>query len=121
LVPESSTGLTSAEHPTLYFYIPPEVRGMKSELLLENEAGDLVSDRSFVLPLEEGIIGVSLAALEVGEVYEWYLSIVPRPNDPSANLVMHGSIQRIALNDHLQQQLDALPLGDRALLYNDME
>ncbi|MEO1148798.1 MAG: DUF928 domain-containing protein [Cyanobacteria bacterium J06638_22] len=120
LVPESSTGLTSADYPTFYFYVPPEVRGMEAELLLENEAGDLVSDRSFVLPLQEGIIGVSLATLEVGEVYEWYLSIVPRPSDPSANLVMYGSIQRIALNDHVQQQLDSLSLGDRALLYDDM-
>lgn len=120
LVPESSAGLTSAEHPTLYFYISPEVRGMEAELLLENEAGDLVSDRSFVLPLEEGIIGVSLAALEVGEVYGWYLFIVPIPDSPGANLDMHGSIQRIALNDHVQQQLNALSLGDRALLYDDM-
>lgn len=120
LVPESSTGLTSVEHPTLYFYVPPEVRGMEAELLLENEAGDLVSDRSFVLPLEAGIIGVSLAALEVDEVYGWYLFIMPIPDSPGANLDMHGSIQRIALNDHVQQQLDALPLGDRALLYDDL-
>ncbi|MEO1209099.1 MAG: DUF928 domain-containing protein [Cyanobacteria bacterium J06638_20] len=119
LVPESSTGLTSAEYPTFYFYVPPEVRGMEAKLLLVNEAGDFVSDRAIALPLEEGIMGVSLTALEVGEVYEWYLSIVPRPDDPSANLVMYGSIQRIALNDHVQRQLDVLPPGDRAWLYND--
>lgn len=123
LMPESNLGLTAANDPLFYFYLPPEVAGLEAELYMFNEAGDGEGSRIITLPQTAGIIGVpipdTIAELSVGDTYRWYFAIRVDPIDRSGDLILSGFVQRVANDPLLQQQLSALPIEDHAAIYGE--
>jgi|GEM_PF-444955 len=123
LMPESNLGLTSAERPMLYFYVPPEVAGLVAELYMFNEVGEGEGSLFITLPQAGGIVGLPMPAalppLTVGDTYRWYFAIQVDPVDRSGDLILSGFVRRVADDPALQQRLSTLPIEDHASVYSE--
>lgn len=111
--------LTTANHPTFFFYIPQNSQEEKLVFELEDEAsGDVVYEVTFNPPQKSGIVSVSLpttkAPLKLNTEYLWSLSKASnRPSDPRPE----GLIKREKPNQDLANKLKAAKPLDRVALY----
>jgi len=110
LIPESNIGLTLADSPTFFVYVPQTSAEIEFILLTEN-GKDIVYETKFKVD-KPGIVGISVPAeidskksVEVGKRYEWSFSMVCDPQDRSADLVVQGFVQRIEPQPTLQRDL----------------
>ncbi|MBL1179204.1 DUF928 domain-containing protein [Pantanalinema sp. GBBB05] len=117
LVPSNQFGLTWAERPTLWVYLPKT--SARQLVLSIREAGNRPHSQSF-LPItgDAGVIGIPVATtaspLEVGKSYQWAVVLVcgdrPSPNDPFVT----AWVQRVVPSKPFSNQPSAL---DRAIQY----
>jgi Domain of Unknown Function (DUF928) len=109
LVPTSNIGLTLAESPTFFVYVPQTSAQIEFTLLTENE-DEVVYETAFTID-KPGIVGVSVPAvgktksIEVGKRYVWSFSMIRDPQDRSADLVVKGWVQRIEPQANLKSDL----------------
>lgn len=99
LVPATNSGLTLAERPTFWVYLP---KTSAKQAVLSLKVGDRHHSQT-VVPItgEPGVIGIKPSddspALQVGKTYQWALVLVcgerPGPNDPA----VVASVRRVAL------------------------
>lgn len=121
LVPDKGPQVTTAEHPTLFFYVP-ENDAEALELIVKDENNNEYT-KTFKVTGEPGIISVSLASdstvppLEIGKTYQWSFSVICDSNDRSGNMIEEGSIQRLELDPNLSVELEAAEPHERAALY----
>jgi hypothetical protein len=101
-------GLTVAEHPTFWFYVPYSLTpSLSVEFSLQDEKGKEVY-KTFLTTSETspGVVGFELpsteAPLEVGKMYHWFFLIYCTPEDP---VFVDGWVKRVALNPSLNRQL----------------
>jgi len=117
LMPASDKGITVAEYPTFFFYIPDvDLEGVRGELSLYNEKNKEIYRAAFSLEVPDSIVRVDLSGfpsfspLEVGKSYRWVFAIAVNPLDRSNDIVVAGDIQRVELSSELRHNLDtALP------------
>ncbi|MDB9529437.1 DUF928 domain-containing protein [Oscillatoria sp. CS-180] len=102
LVPQTNYGQTVEGYPTFYFYLPPtEARQLKL-VMLNDATNEFVYEGRFSIQANSGIASVSLPnnglqrPLEVGQRYVWYLAVICDENDPSADVVVEGYVERVA-------------------------
>jgi len=106
---ESVYGLTVAERPTFWFYVPyPLTSSRPVEFVLQDEDGNDVYQTQFTESgTVPGVVGLQLpptvAPLEVGKRYRWYFLIYCNPEEPT---FVEGWVERVALNPTLKTQLD---------------
>lgn len=118
-------GLTVAEYPTFWFYVPDLSTSIGSvEFVLQDQAGNEVYQTPVTLPERTGIVSLPLpstaAPLEVGKMYHWYFKIYDNPqspSDPIAPVFVEGWVQRVSLNPTLKSQLAAATPQQRSALY----
>lgn len=120
---DSVLGLTIAEHPTFWFYVPYSLNSPPTVLSVEFVLQDEKSKEVYktVLTTSENSPGVfsfelppSAPPLEVGRRYNWYFSIYC--GNSGASGFVYGWVERVALNPSLKSQLErATPLGRVAL------
>jgi hypothetical protein len=99
LMPVVNTGLTSAEHPSFWIYVP-ETPAKRAVLSLRENGLKPHSQTFFDIPETPGVISLSLPqsapALEVGKTYQWAVILICgeklSPNDP----VIVSWVSRIA-------------------------
>lgn len=118
LVPSEQFGLTWAERPTVWVYLP---KTSARQIVLSVRAGRQPFAQRF-LPItgERGIVGIALLEnsppLEVGKSYQWAVVLVcgdrPSPNDPFVT----GWVQRATPGQTFNQQQSAL---ERAARYGE--
>jgi Domain of Unknown Function (DUF928) len=123
-LPETYVGSsTTAERPTLWFYVPYALTAdLTAEFILQDAAGqDIYQISSADFPTSEqtpGIISVSLPAtiapLKVGEVYQWFFKLSCKTE---AFAYVQGGIERIPLNPDLTNQLAKASLQEQVKLY----
>ena len=117
-------GLTTATHPTLWFYAPQGLAAnIPLEFILHDETGQN-RYRNVVQTPETpiGVFSLSLPAtadaLQLGKTYQWSVSIYCDAEVIDTPITMKGHLQRIALPARLQNQLDATSdILERAILY----
>jgi hypothetical protein len=114
LIPQSTIGMTTAEYPTIFLYIPDaDLEGVTGELVLSNENEEEVYRKVVRLKATDSIIGIDLSGsppLEVGKSYSWAFSIIFDERDRSADSGVVGWIKRVELNSQVKHKLDtALP------------
>jgi Domain of Unknown Function (DUF928) len=110
--PQSSStelvwGRTTAEYPTLWFYVPYEADVLKSakadvlksaKLVVLDENKQLLPKYPLIINLIEtpGIISIRLPhPLELNKQYGWYFSVICSTDKPSRNPSIRGWIQRV--------------------------
>jgi Domain of Unknown Function (DUF928) len=89
LMPVVNTGLTVAEHPSFWVYIP-ETPAKQVVLSLRENGSKPHSQTFFNISKTPGVISLSLPqrapALEIGKTYQWAVTLIcgekPNPNDP---------------------------------------
>ncbi|MFS0517913.1 DUF928 domain-containing protein [Nostoc sp. UIC 10607] len=97
LIPPDKLGLTFAQRPTFFWYVPAsKVKTAKFLLLAEDQ--NVFYETSFPLPNKPGIVGFKLPdsapALAVGKTYHWYLTILCDAQDSSENPTVDGWVER---------------------------
>ena len=118
---ESVYGLTLAERPTFWFYVPyPLTSSRLLEFVLQDEKGNDVYQTQFTASgTEPGVVGLQLPPtvdpLEVGKRYRWFFLIYCNPEQPT---FVEGWVERVELNPTLKNQLDqATTPQQKAALY----
>jgi hypothetical protein len=120
LKPINHSGLTVAEHPTFFVYVPQTV-AQKAIFILKDKEEDYFYQKTISIPRTAGVVSFKLPddapALESGKTYQWSFIMMcgqaVRPDSP----VAEGQIQRIEPNPELLRQLKNLSPLERAVLY----
>jgi hypothetical protein len=90
LVPSNNDGLTVAERPTFWMYLP-QTSAKQAVLSLQTEDASFHSQWFLPTPSTAGVVSLQLPAdappLKIGESYQWAVVLVcgdrPSPNDPA--------------------------------------
>jgi hypothetical protein len=120
IVPDSKYGLTVADRPTFWVYLP-KTSAQQAILSIKEEGINPHWQQSLSLTPEAGIIGIKLSddapALEIGKNYQWAVILVcgsrPNPNDP----VVAAWIKRVDEFQLIDSQLSAKTMLDKAAWY----
>lgn len=125
LVPSNQEGLTEAERPTVWVYLPA-TSARQIVLSVWEEGSQSHSQRILPITGEAGIVGITVDAaappLEVDRSYQWAVVLLcgdrPSPNDP----VVTAWMRRVALPDAMNIPQNALEraawYGDRGIWYD---
>ncbi len=129
LLPETDPDvlMTTADHPTLLFYVPQTSAQVMEVRFLNADLSQLYR-ASFKLPETAGIVSVNLAdlknaagqslpPLQVEQQYQWDCSLIVDAQDDAKDLTVNGTITRAALNPQLAEMLQQASPGDRLSLY----
>jgi hypothetical protein len=117
-------GLTVAEHPTFWFYIPYSLNSSPAAISVEFVLQDENSNQAYktVLTTSEnspGVYSVELPStappLEVGRRYHWYF-VIYCGHSELPNYV-EGWVERVELNPSLKTQLERATPLQRVALY----
>lgn len=121
LIPEKEA-LTTAEYPTLFFYVPQHSSQSVEFVLLDNQDREIY--KTNITPnTKAGIVRLDLAkfpnipALKNNQKYHWYFSLVCQAEDRSGDKYVEGFIEKIELDPFLAGELKAANTRDRASLY----
>lgn len=109
LVPENGKGLTSAEHPVFWFYIPYAPQEVSAiEFSLHNwEETTTIYRTSLQLTKTPGIISIPLPSnpkysLKLNESYHWYFIVHCQPQKTFENeIVLDGWVTRVQQSNTL--------------------
>ncbi|HAA28179.1 MAG TPA: hypothetical protein DCE56_11520 [Cyanobacteria bacterium UBA8553] len=120
LLPANHYGLTVAEHPTFFVYVP-QTSAQKALFVLRDENEDYYYQKTLSIPPKAGIVSFKLPAdapvIEIGKGYKWSFVLICgdtlKPDSPRGE----GRIKRIQPNPALSSQLQNLSPLERASLY----
>ncbi|MEO1791045.1 MAG: DUF928 domain-containing protein [Cyanobacteria bacterium J06629_19] len=110
LTTSDNLNITTAQRPTLMFYIPDMTAEYTAELIIRDAQDNMVYEGLFQLGSEEGIVSFNTAeqenmpALALNETYQWYFSIIPEVTDRASDIVVNGNIRRVEKDAWLSQQ-----------------
>lgn len=119
LAPNNGLALTASNHPDLFFYVPASsAKGI--ELIVSDEQGNLVEQRTYGINPTAGIVKIKLnggsTGLEAGKKYKWNFSLVCS-DDPSGFPYVEGWVERVDLDPNMLQAINDTPVGERLPLY----
>lgn len=122
LIPGTNIGLTIAERPTFWFYVPYQSNPRSLvEFSLTDDRENTVYKASFQLTATPGIVGINLPqktpGLEISKIYRWKLKIVCDPENPREFESVDGAIERVRLEENLKQKIEGVKGRDRILFY----
>jgi hypothetical protein len=126
LIPATNIGLTVAESPTLYWYVPETASAetaLAMEFVLQDEDGKEVYNSGKLPALgSAGIVSYTMPAksskpLEVGKNYQWFFSIICNPDDRSGDVRVQGWVKRVEKSLTLAQELEAASEKERPFIY----
>jgi hypothetical protein len=115
LIPESNIGITVANYPTFFFYIPDANLALvkRADLAIYDQNGQVVYQKIVKLKSRDRIVSVALSdspPLEVGKSYNWFFSVAFDGIDINDGIYVTGWIKRVSLDSKLQHKLNtALP------------
>lgn len=120
LIPATKNGLTAAEHPTFFVYVP-ETSAKEIFFSLVDEDNHKHYQTKIPVTVKSGILSFKLPdnapALEVDKNYRWAFILIGeqglRPDSPG----VQGEIRRVQLNVSLKSKLDQVKAVERAALY----
>lgn len=120
---DSVLGLTFAEHPTLWFYVPYSLTATRPVefILLDEKGTELYRTLLSESGTAPGVVGFKIpetvAPLAVNKRYKWYLTVFCDANERSDFRSVDGWVQRVALDPKLQQKLEPATPQQKAVLY----
>ena len=120
---DSVLGLTFAEHPTLWFYVPYSLTATRPVefVLFDNQGKELYRTLLSESGTAPGVMGFQIPEtvppLAVNKRYKWYLTVFCDANERSDFRSVEGWVQRVALDPKLQSKLEQATPQQKALLY----
>jgi len=124
LVPTTRLGLTFAERPSFFVYVPKSPAQTAGFLLLSDDDTEVVYETTFALPSKAGIIRFDLPAnapaMQVGKQYHWFITtLCDATTGLSGSPTVEGWIERSTPNLALTKALQKTSPGNRPNLYAD--
>ncbi len=129
LVPINNFGATTADYPTLFFYVPQlssQASSPTLEFVLQDENEQELYKANFKPTTKAGIFSVTIPSnkeikpLQVGSSYHWYFSQVCNHQDRASDVFVDGWIRRIEPSTEINGKLkEAKKLADKFGLYKD--
>lgn len=121
LLAPDHVGFTLQEQPVLFWFTPTNHNLSYEFTLIADNADAPLIEAKLPSPARGGVQQIRLAdykaRLVAGERYLWSVSLVMDPDEPSANVVAKGAIERVN-RDKLEQPLSAdLTKGDAPRRY----
>lgn len=120
LAPLEDPQITTFSNPTFFFYVP-QTNAQALELVLQDENQEVINKTTFKTPAKSGIVSVVPAnltpKLKVGKTYRWFFSVVCDRSRRSQDLLVQGSILRLAPDEKLQTRLAKADIRERASIY----
>ncbi len=120
LMPATSQGLTVADHPTFFVYVP-QTSAQKAFFSLKDSNEDYYYQVTLPLPETPGIISFTLPddapALEIGKSYQWSFVTICGEKLAVDDPRVEGRIERVELNSARISQLENLSPLERTALY----
>lgn len=123
LIPKNLLGMTAANSPKLFFYIPQIPQSKDIEFVLRDQNDQLVYEKILTPTEQAGIMSFQIPQLEksnslkANEQYHWYLSVICNAQDRSKDVVVEGLLERVAINSTLATKLSQAPLIEKVKLY----
>ncbi|MCC5636890.1 DUF928 domain-containing protein [Nostoc sp. CHAB 5844] len=109
LMPPNKLGLTLAERPTFFWFVPQSSVKTAKFILLTDNNENVVYETNVTLPNKPGIISFTLPntapKLAVGKSYHWYLTVVCNSQDSSINPWVDGWVERTQAEAPLSETL----------------
>jgi hypothetical protein len=127
LLPGTNLGLTTAEYPR-FFWFMPKTKAKFAEFTL-SEVNEQREDRTpvyksiFNIAGTPGVVSLALPShasmppLVVGKDYHWSVSLICKEDDRSKDIRVDGWVQRVTINAALTKQLATAKLNDRVQIY----
>jgi hypothetical protein len=130
-VPTGSVlGLTAADHPTFWFYLPYSLTSARLvEFILKDDKDNIIYQTELSeLGTTPGVVGFKLPdtvpPLEVNKRYNWFFTIACDAKDSISSdqeepnkIFVSGWVERVPLNPALQRQLAQATPQQQARLY----
>jgi len=113
LVPDNNLGLTVAESPTFWFFVPQLPTTARSgEFVLQDQEHNDVYRTPFRLSGKPGVVSIRLpsnpqSSLKRDQMYRWHFQIYCQPQTTSEYFWVEGWVKQVALNPTLESQLEA--------------
>lgn len=112
-------GLTTAKHPSFWFYVPYTSHQLPIEFVLQDEQGNNVYKSSLNIDHQRaGFIQMSIpakiASLQVSKVYQWFFLV---NCDTEAPPFVQGWVQRASLTPALTSQLKSASPEQQIAVY----
>jgi Domain of Unknown Function (DUF928) len=109
LLPASNIGLTLAEHPTIFIYVP-ETRAKVVFFSVQDANDNNIYQDYFDLPDKHGIIQFKLPiaspGLKIDQKYRWSLAMICTQNLEPDSPFVSGWIHRVSSRNTLNNSLD---------------
>jgi hypothetical protein len=115
-------GLTSAERPTFWFYLPyTKSSKYPTEFILQDSDGETKHQIDITLPEKPGIISVSIpksvTPLAIGKQYRWFLKVYCNEQKKSLPIYVEGVINRVKMDAIATQQLSTATPQQQVAIY----
>jgi hypothetical protein len=122
IVPRTRLGLTFAERPSVFVFVPQSPAQTAGFLLLSDDDTEVVYETTFALPPKAGIVRFDLPenapALEVGKQYHWFITTLCNATSGlSGSPTVEGWLERSAPDTALTKALQKTLPGNRPNLY----
>lgn len=115
LVPEES-GQTLKAQPVLYWHLSKGTSHRVDFTLIGVDPVNPLLETTLKGKFEAGIQQVRLADYDImlkeGVSYQWFVTLVPHPDQPLHNRIIGGGIERLSAPAELQSKLAAAPATD---------
>jgi hypothetical protein len=109
LVPLES-GLTLNEQPILYWYVSEATDLPVNFTLIDLNLENPLLDLTFAGPFDRGVHAIRLddypVQLSQGKLYQWFIALVPDPDDRSSDRLAGGGIELVDTKAWLRKRLD---------------
>ncbi len=120
LVPATNIGLTIAERPTFWFYVPYQASAKSlGKFQLLNEQQRVIYETSTQLIGTPGIMGINLprtfGSLE-NKRYQWVFSVICDTETSAANVSVNGYVERLSLAPELRKKLESAKTSQQKML-----
>jgi len=120
LSPGRQLGLTQAERPNFFVYLP-QTTAQTAEFSLFDEQMNGIYQVSIPVPKQAGLVGIRLPdtapALAQDKPYYWTVALACNPSDRTEDWVVGGWIERAQPSATLKQQLANVTAVEKVSLY----
>jgi hypothetical protein len=118
LMPESNLGLTLAERPSFFWYVP-QTAAVAAEFVLLDANNTELYKTQVPLAQQAGVVRFTLPeaapSLQVNQSYRWFFSLVCEPLDRSADIFVSGWVKRVETNGLSDALVATMPGGQTEL------
>lgn len=112
---QSGQSLTTATHPTFWFYVPYSSQDVRigQFSILTRDGKKRLYRTYFRLPNRPGIVSISLTqspenTLQESEFYQWHVELYCQQNSNyKPDFAVNGWVQRVAMTPERRRQIDA--------------